>query len=79
MVVFVSSNLENVIIENFNFEIIWTQDSSLANGDLKNGVIDSAFFIDFNLKNTDLKGTKINELIEGGINNFECENHRICN
>ena len=78
MVVFVSSNLENVIMENFNFELAWIQNSSLINGKLKNGVIDAGFFIDFNLKNTDLDGTEINELIESGVNNFECKNHPIC-
>jgi Uncharacterized low-complexity proteins len=78
MVSFVSSNLENVIMENFNFEIVWMQNSPLTNGELKNGIIDAAFFIDFNIKNTDLNGTEINELIKGGINNFECKNHTIC-
>ena len=78
MVSFVSSNLENVIMENFNFELAWMQNSSLINGKLKNGVIDTGFFIDFNLKNADLDGTEINELIESGKNNFECKNHQIC-
>ena len=78
MASFVHSNLENVDMENFNFEMVWIQNSPLTNGALKNGVINSAFFIDFNMKNVDLDGTTINELIEAGSNNFECKNHSIC-
>ena len=78
MATFVHSNLENVDIENFNFEMVWIQNSPLTNGALKNRIINTAFFIDFNMKNVDLDGTTINELIEAGSNNFECKNHSIC-
>ena len=78
MASFVHSNLENVDMENFNFDMVWIQNSPLTNGELKNGVINTAFFIDFNMKNTDLDGTTINELIGMGMNNFECKNHSIC-
>ncbi len=65
-------------MENFNFEFVWMQNSSLTNSKLKNGLIETALFIDFNMNNVDLNGTIINELIEGGTNNFECKNHSIC-
>jgi len=78
MVSFISSNFENVDMENFNFEFVWMQNSSLTNSKLKNGLIETALFIDFNMNNVDLNGTIINELIEGGTNNFECKNHSIC-
>ena len=66
-------------MNNSNLDLVWFQDVSLINSELKNGQIKDVFMINFDITNTDLNGTEIQNKFEFGENIFRCKNHSICN
>ena len=65
-------------MNNVDLEIVWFQNASLINSELKNGVMKDVFMINFDMTGTDVNGTEIENGFGFGENIFRCNNHSIC-